>query len=50
VKDGVSCTYKCYEGMIHGFCTYAYMMPMDAGDQAVKDCVAQLKKYLHGSK
>ena len=48
VKDGVQCTYKCYEGMIHGFCTYAYMMPMDTGVQAVRDCAAQLRHYLHG--
>lgn len=47
VTDGVACTYKCHKGMIHGFCSYAYMMPMDTGVQAVKDCAAQLKKYLH---
>lgn len=47
MNDGVSCTYKCYEGMIHGFCGYVYVMPMDAGLQAVKDCAEQLRKHLH---
>lgn len=47
-KDGVKCSYKCYEGMIHGFCTYAYMAPMDTGIQAVRDCASQLRQHLHG--
>ena len=44
--DGVKCTYECYEGMIHGFCSYMYMTPMDAGKRAVKDCAAQLRQHL----
>ncbi len=48
IKDGVQCTYKCYDGMIYGFCTYCYMVPMDTGVQAVKDCAGQLRKHLHG--
>ena len=45
-KDGVQCPYKCYAGMLHGFLSYQYQVPMDAATEAVSGCAAQLRKHL----
>ena len=48
-KEGVPCTYKCYEGMLHGFLNHTYMFPFDVGEQAVSDCAKHLKAALQPS-
>ena len=48
-KEGVRCTYKCYEGMLHGFFNHTYMLPLDVGKQAVSDCAMHLKGALQPS-
>ena len=46
-QQGVRCNYKCYEGMIHGFLNHMYMMPFDAGAEAMADIAKILKFALH---
>lgn len=48
--QGVSCTYKCYEGLIHGFMNHMYIMPLDAAEEATAFCAKHLRGALHSSK
>ena len=45
-QQGVKCTYKCYEGMLHGFLNHMYIMPMDVGVEAMADIAKSLKSAL----
>ena len=48
-QEGVAVTHKNYDGMLHGFLNHMYMLPLDIGDEAVKDCAMHLRQALHGS-
>ena len=41
---GVATTYRCYDGMIHGFITMSGVL--DVANVAVADCIAELKTHL----
>lgn len=48
-QQGVTCTYKCYEGMIHGFLNHMFMVQLDVGEEAMADLASQLRNALHVS-
>ena len=45
--EGVKCSLKCYEGMLHGFFNHTYILPMDVGEEAISDCAKHLRDALH---
>ena len=45
-KEGVVCTYRCMEGMVHGFMNHMYIMPLDAAEEATTMCAMHLKTVL----
>lgn len=49
LQQGVACTYRCYEGMIHGFLNHMYMAKLDVGEEAMADCAKSLREALHVS-
>jgi len=44
-QQGVKCTYKCYDGLIHGFMNHMYIMPLDMAEQATF-CAKHLRDAL----
>ncbi len=48
-QQGVKCTYKCYEGLIHGFMNHMYIWPLDMAEQATAFCAKHLKDALHST-
>lgn len=46
-QEGVKCSYKCYEGMLHGFLNHTYLLPLDVGEQAISECARHLRDALH---
>ncbi len=45
-QQGVKCTYKCYEGLLHGFMNHMYIWPLDMAEQATAFCAKHLMDAL----
>lgn len=45
-KEGVTCTYRCCKGMLHGFMNHMYIMRLDAAEEATSFCAKYLSDAL----
>ena len=45
-KEGVTCTYRCCKGMLHGFMNHMYIMQLDAAEEATSFCAKYLRDAL----
>ena len=48
-QEGVAVTYRNYDGMLHGFLNHMYLLPLDSGNEAVRNCVKHLRQALHSN-
>ena len=49
-KEGVTCTYRCCKGMLHGFMNHMYVMQLDAAEEATSFCAEYLRDALCSNK
>lgn len=48
-KEGVTCTYRCCKGMVHGFMNHMYIMQLDAAEEATSFCAKYLRDALNST-